>query len=129
MSNGFVASLYDAGIELQSILAIGSDAMRYVSMRHVLQFTIHATRRYAIQCDALCIIVNQPSIYTTRRIASRCIASRCIGAAMHRVVRFTISDAIVCDAMGSNKMCTSTQKLLTSPIAYNFNSSAFWLNG
>ena len=32
---GFVASLYDAGIELQSILAIGSDAMRYVSMRHM----------------------------------------------------------------------------------------------
>ena len=50
---GFVASLYDAGIELQSILAIGSDAMQYVSMRHVLQFTIHATRRCAIQCDSM----------------------------------------------------------------------------
>ena len=60
---GFVASLYDAGIELQSILAIGSDAMRYVSLRHVLQFTIHATRRYAIQCDSMrrvMYIVNQP---------------------------------------------------------------------
>ena len=64
---GYVASLYDAGIELQSIQVIGSDAMRYDAMRHVLQFIIQATRRDAIQCDSMqgvaYNIVNQPMKY------------------------------------------------------------------
>ena len=56
---GFVASLYDAGIELQSILAIGSDAMRYVLCDTFCssQYTqLVATRFNATRCDALCIL-------------------------------------------------------------------------